>query len=167
MTCARRPKTNAARRAFIGILEIDQDLGMMIFAACPKFGSAAGMKPGSHAAAEQRFKKITVRASIGAFCSAATKFESGAPVRRWVKFFSRLPIGTQLIIGRAFFRVFEYRIGLAKFLELVFGARLFADVRMIFAGKLSVRTLDFVLGCRAFDAHDFVIVFIIHGRLYK
>ncbi len=74
------------------------------------------------------------------------------------------PVSAELIVCRAFFRVLEYFIGLAHFLEALFSIRLLAHIRMILSGKLAVSTLDLVLRRIACDPDYLIIVFKLHPR---
>ena len=93
---------------------------MVILTARPKVPVAGGAISEPLPLAEQRFKKLAVRRTVAAIEAAATKFEPGAPVGRRVKFLAGLPIGTQFVVGGAFFRIFENRVGFSKLLEALF-----------------------------------------------
>ena len=95
--------------------------------------------------------------------AAAVKLEALIPARRRPKILSRLPVGAELIIGGALFRILEHFIGLAHFLEARFGIGFLAHIRMIFAREFAVGPLDLVLGRIPRNAHDLVIVFEFHS----
>jgi hypothetical protein len=79
-----------------------------------------------------------------------------------VEFLALLPVGAQLVVGCALFRITQHFVGLAHFLETLLGIRLLAHVRMVLAGELSVGALNVVLGGIPFHAHDLVVVLVFH-----
>ena len=79
-----------------------------------------------------------------------------------MKLLTGLPVGAELIVGRAFFRVLQHLVGFAQFLEFRFGIRFLADIRVILARQLAVGALDFILGGVAFHPQYFVVIFEIH-----
>ena len=125
---------------------------MMVFPVCVKAGLPLPRLCRSKIVAEQRFEEITVGRGVATGKAAATEFKAGVPVRRWIEVLAGLPVRAQLVVGRAFFRVLEYLVGLADFLEACLGVCLLADIGMVFARQLAIGTLDFILAGSAFDS---------------
>src|SRR5579863_5943515 len=129
----------------------------MIFAA-----SGMRMTPaaaGTCLRAEQRIEKIAVRSIARA---GAAELKARVPIRRRLELLSGAIVFAELIIGRALFGALEHLISLADFLEACLGILLFADVRMIFAGKLAVGLLDLRVSRIARHAHHVVIILEFH-----
>ncbi len=61
--------------------------------------------------------------------------EAGIPARRRTKFLPRLEAGADLVIGRALFRILQYIMGLANFLEAGLGAGGLVYVGVKLAGR--------------------------------
>ena len=97
---------------------------------------------------------------------AAAELEPGVPARRGTEFLAGLPVGAQLVVGRAFLGIPEYLVGLADFLEALFGIRLVTDIRVILARQFLVGALDLILGGILRDPHDLVVVFVLH-RMFR
>ena len=89
---------------------------------------------------------------------AAAEFKTFVPVRRWSEILPAFPVGTQLIVCRALFRIFQNLVGFSNFLEAVLGIRFSTDIGMILAGKFAISALDLVLRRIARNAHDFVVI---------
>ena len=95
--------------------------------------------------------------------TAARKLEAGVPVRWRLEVLTCFPLLAHLVIGHAFFRVFEYGVGFAYFLETYLGLRVLADIRMVLACQFSIGVFDFVLRCVTRNAKSFVVVLEFHG----
>ena len=140
---------------------------MVILAAHIKTGASPAAHTGAAKAAaltKQRFKKITVGGRITPGIATPTELETRIPVRWRTEILSRLPVGAELVIGRAFFRIFQRLIGFTDFLEFLLSIRLLAHIGMIFTRQLAVSPLDFILGGVLVHPHYFVIIFIFHSR---
>src|SRR2546426_554469 len=96
---------------------------------------------------------------------AATELKAAAPVRRWPELLARLPVAAELVVGGALLRILEHLISLLHFLELGFGIRLLAHVRVVFAGQPPVDLLDLIRTGRALHAQNLVVVPIFHEAL--
>ena len=85
-------------------------------------------KPGSPCAltsvkmsTKQILEKITEPGLIGLGKISAAEFETGIPTRRRLKILPGLPVLSELIVGRTFFRVFQYFVCFADFLKIFLG----------------------------------------------
>jgi len=65
---------------------------------------------------------------------------------------------TELVVGGAFFRIRQHRIGLVDLLHAGFGIGLLADIRMVFARHPTVSLFDLVGGCGFVDAENLVVI---------
>src|SRR5579872_290333 len=70
------------------------------------------------------------------------------------------------VVNRSFFRVGEYRIGLADFLKLLFRVRIVRiSVRMILQGQFPIRGLELCLGdCASHPEYFVVIALCVSGQ---
>jgi hypothetical protein len=75
-----------------------------------------------------------------------------------------LAVLANFVVLSALFRAAQHFVGLVGLLEFVFGATLFADVRVILARQLAVGGLDRLFVRRGLYAEYLVIVFEIHLR---
>ena len=113
--------------------------------------------------AEQCLEKV---AEIGFVCfreTATRELETLVPVRRGLEILTGLPIGAELVIGDAFFRVLENFVGLAGFLEFLFRVGFLVDVRVQFARKFAIGTLDLVLRRRPLQPQPSEVVSVMLG----
>ena len=69
----------------------------------------------------------------------------------------------QLVVGRTLLRVAQGLVGLVDRLELLFGAGLLADIRVVLAGQAAVGRLDLGIARGRLHAQHRVIVFELHG----
>src|SRR5690606_33557191 len=105
----RHLQRDGAGGAAVGVLEVDQHLGVVVFAALVETPTRA---PGTIAAgAEQLLEEIAEGAGVAVRETAAAEFEARIPVRRRLEVLAGLPVGAQLVIGGAFFRVLQYLVG--------------------------------------------------------
>ena len=131
----------------------------------PVSAAAAGTarRSTAKAAPEQGLEEIAV---LGRFLfaeAAAGAFRAGVPVRWRTEILPGLPVGAQSVISAALLRILEHFIGFADVLEARFGARLLAQVRMVFAGQPPVRLLDVIGAGIPCQAHHLVVVLVFHG----
>ena len=154
----RHAQCHGPRGSAEGVLEVDEDLGMMILAAtvytCPV--------PRPNRAAEERGEEIAEVPTEGLAGRAPTELEARVPVGRWVKVLTGLPARPQPIVGGAFLGVLQHLVGLVDLLHALRCIPFLADVGMILARELAVSSLDLALGGRARDAQGLVIVFKLH-----
>src|SRR3569623_2135339 len=143
----RHAQRDAAVGTLQGVVEVDDDLGRVILAlgAKSRTSAAAAVRP-AETTTEQRLEEIAKRGRVTTGEAAAAEFEARVPIRRRPELLTRLPVGAELIVGRALFGILEHFVGLTHFLELGFGIRLLAHVGMIFARKLAIGALDLILG---------------------
>ncbi len=153
-----RLERNAAGRALVGVVEVDQYARESVVAAGVEFPLAASVE----AAPEKAFEKIAEFRGVGVGESAAVKFESLIPVGRRAEILTGLPVGAELVVGRALLRILQHLVGLTDLLEALLGIRLLADVGMELARKLAVRTLNLVLRCVTLYADDVIVIFKLH-----
>ena len=113
-------------------------------------------------APKQGFEKVAGVACATTLRAIAGKLETGIPVRRRTEILAGFPVAAELVVGRAFFEILQYGIGLAQLLEADFSIRIFADIGMIFARQRAVGALDFILAGVARHAHDLVVVLEFH-----
>jgi len=93
-------------RTLVGIFEIDQDLGVGVFAARIELAPRlTGITAANVAMPEQALKKITELRGIHIGKSTAMKLEALIPVRWRMKLLPCLPVGTKLVVGNTLFRV--------------------------------------------------------------
>src|SRR6202023_1567273 len=106
------------------------------------------------------------RARAGATLSrAASELKATAPVWRRPELLSGFPFAAELVVGGALLGILQDFVGLLDFLEFRLRVLLFADVGVKFASQAPVRFLDFVRGCGAGHAENFVVVAIFHESL--
>ena len=130
---------------------------------------AAPKRAGTPAAtAKELLEEI---AETGAFkmklgsARAATETSTTAARGRRRLALGMIPIGAELIVLAALDRIAEDFIGFVEFLELFLGGGfILGDVGMIFARQFTECFLDFLVGRRARDAEDFVIIFEFNGH---
>jgi hypothetical protein len=153
---ARHAQRDAALCATIGVLQIYQYLGVMIFAACVHAGLACAFC----LPAEQRFEEIALIQVV-----ASTRIKPApAELKPWrrLEVLSSLPLVAHLVVGGTLLRVFQDGVGLAQFLEAGFGIGGLADVRVILARQLAVGALDFILRCAARQVEGGVVILEFH-----
>src|SRR5690606_28733848 len=141
----------------------NQHFGMMVLSTGPITPTIMPGMP--RPTPKKRFKKLTEIAGVVTGETTATEFEPGIPVRRWPKLLPLLPAAAQLIISRAFFRVFQHFIGFAQTLEMLFSVRFFTHIRMIFAGRFAVGTFDIVLGSIPGHPQDLIVILKLHRHV--
>src|ERR1700722_7817988 len=154
----RHAQGELARAAAQSGVEIEQHLGVMVFAASGVECAApvAGSRPSLRA--EQRLEEVAVG---GVARARAGKLKPRAPIRRWPEILTRMPLA-ELIVGGALVGTLEHFVRFADLLEARFGVLFLADVRMIFASELAVGLLDLRLRGIARHAHDLVVVLVLH-----
>src|ERR1035437_5133124 len=87
------------------------------------------------------------------------------PVRRRPRIHASIPIGTQLVVFPATFRIAQHLIGLVDFLEFLLRRLfVFGDVRMILAGQLAEALLDVFLRRLRRHPEHLVIIFEFNGH---
>ena len=107
---------------------------------------------GKTAAPEQACEEVAELLGTGRL--ATVKLETLIPVRWRPEILAGLPVGAQLVVGGALFRIFEHLIGFSHLLESFFGIRLLADVRVVLSGQFAVGAGTFMF-CRVLH-HCFV-----------
>ena len=170
---------SGVRRSSVRVLELDLDACDMVLAsgckATPGTTAAGGFETvcatERAARSEQLGKEVTeVRASAGtgraaaSFAAPGREFETLAPVGRRAEFLTLPPVGPELVVGRALFRVLEDFVRLLQLLEPLLGVLLLADVGMELARELAVGALDLILGRAPRHTHDCVVILESHGR---
>lgn len=168
--------------ALVGVLEVDLDLGVMVLSGRVELAAREAAMTcsltgatGEVATAEARAGAATAHAAehlleeVGELrgvrlgVPAAGELEARVPVGRGTELLALLPVGAELIVGRALFGVFQDLVGFARVLELGFRALFLVDVGMIGARHLAVGALDLVLGGASLDAEDLVVVLVFHA----
>src|SRR5690606_33614601 len=69
------------------------------------------------------------------------------------------------VVGSPLLLVAQHFVRFADFLEALLGVRLLADVRMVLARKAAIRPFDLVLRGFPGDAHNLVVVLVLHIAL--
>src|SRR5690606_8479587 len=87
------------------------------------------------------------------------------PVGRRPELLAGPPMRSERVVGRTLLGVAQHLVRFAELFEALFGIRLLADVRMVFAGEAAVRALDLLLRRVSLDAHDLVVVLVLHPAL--
>ena len=149
--------------ADVGILQIDQHSGVMVFAF--GMGLRAVPTPRAKTSPVQRFKKVAELRRVAAGEASAGKFKAGIPVGGRTEILARFPISAQLVVGCALFGILEYFIRFADFLEACLGIGFLAHIRVIFACQQTIGALDLFLGGVSRNPHDLVIVLVFHGYI--
>src|SRR5262245_40266802 len=152
----RYPQTDAARCAGVCIFEIDQDFCMAVLTLCLERTAAAACRA-AEAAAKQRLEEVAEVTCVTTRKLTARELEAGIPIRWRAEILTCLPIGAELIVCGAFFRIAEDFVCLTHFLEARLGVLFLADVGMVFARELAIRAFDVVLGRIARDTHDLIV----------
>jgi hypothetical protein len=114
-------------RADIGVLDVEQHLGMMVLAARMRAAGMEGAVLAAHAA-KQFGEEIAVIAGarqIAGSKSPPGELETGVPVGRRAEVLAGLVTLAELIVGRTLFRIGEHRIGFVDLLHARFGVGLF------------------------------------------
>jgi len=147
--------------AGIGQLQRNQQVGT----AVPGRPAPPDMRLRPTAMAEQRFEKVAETAAVAELGLEAV-LPTGAKVRWRTELLAR-PVTTrlELIVGRALVGVAQHLVGLVDRLEALFGARLLADIRVVFAGQTPVGGLEFSLSGARLDAERLVVILEFHGAL--
>src|SRR5690606_18970194 len=126
-----------------------------------------GVRPGAAraeaGASEQRLEEVAEIARAGARACAAAEMEVLLPVGRRPELLAGAPILPERVVRGALLGIAQDLVGFAQLLEALFGVRLLADVRMVFASETAVRALDLVLRRVPVDAHDLVVVLVFHA----
>ena len=160
--------------AVVGVAQVDDDLGVMVLAlrvelarareAAASPAKSARCAPPPRMRPNRPSKKSLNCAEFGAGIVAAARIlEARVPVGRRTEVLPLLPVGAELVVGRALLGVLQDLVGLARVLEFRFRARVLVDVGMIGARELAVGALDVVLAGVSLDAEDLVVVLIFHG----
>ena len=126
--------------------------------------SALPSSPATTLNTEQILKKVTELAASEPTDTAGVET---LPPRRWTEILACAPVAAKLIVGLALLRVLEDLVSFCNFLEAGLGVGLLADIRMIFASKLAVRTLYLVLRRSFRNTQNVVVVLVFHGSLGK
>jgi hypothetical protein len=113
----RHAQRDIAFGTTIGIFQIDLYLGVMVLALRMHIASPAMAEAGL--AAKHLFKIFTEIGCVAETCvtAATAEFKTCIRIRWWLEVLAVLPVGTQLIVGRARFGVFQYLVGFAHFLK--------------------------------------------------
>jgi hypothetical protein len=77
--------------------------------------------PPSHA--KKRLEKVAIGRCLIRAESATAVLKTRAPVWWWIEILTRLPVGSQLIIGRSFFGIFQHIIGFTQFFKFFISLR--------------------------------------------
>src|SRR5262245_1316103 len=152
----------------MSVFEADLHLGFDVPTAHCERGAARRAAPGP----EESFKEIAE--STGAAYTSSENIAEVAvldpralppssaiwrPSRRRREIGPGLPVGAELIVAFAFFRIGEDFVGLTDLLELFFRRFVVGiNVRMVFAREFAIRLLNLVRGRCARDAQSLVIV---------
>src|SRR5690606_4342679 len=130
-------QAQTAPGAVVRVLQVDLNTRMVVLAMRLETAMRAGAAGTGfgEAAPEQGLEEVAVvfLARTTSAEAAARRLEPCVPVRRRLEILPSAPVGAQPIVGRAFLRVLEHLVGFADLLETLFGLRLLADVRMVFA----------------------------------
>ena len=162
--------------ALVEVSQIQFDRGTLVFSAhgCRARSRCTARTPGVRRTAKQLLKKFAV-----AFFFAATEtrkitstFRKGKvriPIRRRLVMTActhalRIRLSTQLVIGLAFFRIRQHRIGLVDFGHALRRVRFLAYVGMVLAGQFAIGFLDLVCAGILFHAEYLVIVLEFHQQ---
>src|SRR5690606_12629214 len=150
------------RRAVIGLLERQCDRRLIVLAPGRERerAAAAGAEAGL---TEQALEEIAEGAGAGR--TGAAEMKMLLPVRRRPELLTSLPIRAERVVRGPLLGVAQDLVGLADLLEALLGVRLLADVRVILARKAAVGALDLVLRRVPGDAHDLVVVLVLHTAL--
>ena len=112
---------------------------------------------------EQPLEEIAELGRAGMCIAAAAELEALVPIGRRAEILPLLPVGAELVVGGALFRILQNLVGLTQFLEFRLGARLLVDIGVKRARQLAIGALDVVLRGVALNAEDLVVVPIFHG----
>src|SRR5437764_3994484 len=156
-------------------LQRHQNIGFHISAAFRGCFAAAESTESRTAttAAEKRFKEIAesgpVEFKLDAAAIAARLIKSTAgltaPLRRRLKSARLVPIGAELIVLLALFRIAQDFVGFVDLLKFFFGRFLvLGDVGMIFARQFPERAFDFVIRRGLRNTERFIIVPELHSH---
>ena len=111
----RDAQRDRARRTCEGIAQVDQDPGVMVFAACAEPGLASGWTFAATHSAKQRIEEVT---ELTVLEIRAGELGTGIPVGRRSELLVRFPFLAELIVGGTLLRVAEHLVGLADLLEI-------------------------------------------------
>jgi len=150
-----------AHRAGVGVLDVEQNLGVMVLAA---HAERAPARRAAHAA-EQLGEEIAEIGRLRAADAGTGKLEVGIPVGWRTEVLPRLVAAADCVVGGAFLGVGEDRIGLVDLLHARLGVRRLAQVRVELAGQLAKRLLDVLSGGVAGDAQRLVVVLELQSGL--
>src|SRR5690625_358793 len=149
---------NLAGPALDAVFQIDGNRRVVVLALTVN-ALGAGMKT----AAEQALEEIAKTGTAGVCKAAAAELKARVPARWRLKLLTLARTAPQLIVSGTLFGIFQNPVRLADLFELVFGARVLVDIRVIFARQLAVGTLDFVLSGIALQPQGLVVILKFHN----
>ena len=152
----RHAQGDSLLRAAPGVLDVQQDPGVVILTAHP--GAASARVPSLPHAPEQLGEEVGEVPGVGAPKPRAREFEAGIPIRRRSKLLAGRMPGAERVVGGTLLGVGQHRVRLVDFLHPQLGVGFLADVRVVLARQPAKRLLDLIGAGVARHAQGFVIV---------
>src|SRR5690606_6919533 len=152
------------RRPAVGLLERQGDGRLVVLAASRERERPRSAR--TEAFAGQGLEEVAETAGAAGSLSAAD-MSMLVPVRRRPKRLPRPPVRADRVIGGPRLGVAQHLVSFSDLLEALLRVRFLADVRMVLARETAIGPLDLVLSGVAGDAHDLVVILVLHTALAR